>query len=81
MNTDWIPPESEDERKVREEAHRRLAAAARRAGYSIDRLHEMLAQVARNEAEARRFLAREVYRVSDDALDDLVRVRLANTGR
>jgi len=33
--------------------------------------------VARNEEETRRFLADEVYHVSDDLLDDLLRVRLA----
>ena len=80
MNPDWNSSEGADEedREVRHEAYRRLSAAVRRAGYSIDRLHEMLSQVATNEIETRDFLAREVYQVSDDLLDDLVRVRLAD---
>lgn len=38
----------------------------------------MLSQVAQNEAETRRFLADNVYGVSDELLDDLVRVRMAD---
>lgn len=80
-DSDWLSPENSDEQEARDEAFRRLAAAARRAGYSIDRLHEMLSQVAANEAETRRFLSREVYDVSDDMLDDLIRVRLGDLER
>ena len=60
----------------KKEAYERLSAAARRAGVSLEQLHSMLSQVATNETETRRFLADHVYGVSDDLLDDLVRVRL-----
>lgn len=60
----------------REEAYQRLVAAARRAGLPLERLHDLLSQVAHNEAETRRFLSTEVYGVPDELLDDLVRVRL-----
>jgi hypothetical protein len=78
--SEWSPPGGEDNAK-REDAYRRLAAAVRRAGLPAERLHQLLVQVAHNEAETRRFLAEEVYRVSDDILDDLIRLRLADRGR
>ena len=59
-------------------AYERIAAAARQAGVSLDRLHDMLRQVATNEAATRRFLADEVYGVEDDLLDDLLRIRLGD---
>lgn len=76
-DTPWAAGDSPEEQAARHEAYRRLSAAARRAGYSLGALHELLRQVARNEEETRRFLAEEVYHVSDDLLDDLIRVRLA----
>lgn len=78
--SEWSAPDGEGDAQ-REEAYRRLAAAVRRAGLPVERLHHLLAQVAHNEAETRRFLAEEVYGVSDDLLDDLIRLRLADRGR
>jgi arginine deiminase len=77
----WEPGDSPEEREARREAHERLLAAARRAGVSMQRLHDLLAAVAHNEAETRRFLAEEVYGVPDALLDDLIRVRLNDLGR
>lgn len=76
----WNPGETPEERAARAEAYERLAAAARRTGTSLERLHDLLRQVARNETETRRFLADEVYGVSDTLLDDLIRLRLADIG-
>jgi hypothetical protein len=76
MSDPWHPGETPDERAARAEALRRLGDAARRVGISLERLGAMLRQVARNEAETRRFLAERVYGVPDELLDDLLRVRL-----
>ena len=72
----WQPGETPDEVAARREAYARLTAAARRVGLSLERLSELLRQVAHNESQTRRFLADEVYGVPDDLLDDLLRVRL-----
>lgn len=72
----WNAGETPEERAAREAAYERLAAAARRTGTTIERLYDLLRQVATNEAETRRFLAEEVYDVPDAHLDELVRVRL-----
>lgn len=74
----WHPGETPDEQAARREAYERLVAAARRVGLPLERLGSLLRQVARNEAETRRFLADEVYGVPDALLDDLVRLRLAD---
>jgi hypothetical protein len=79
MRPPWSPGETPEEQKARREAYERLAAASRRVGFTLERLHEMLAKVAANEIETRRFLADEVYRVDDDLLDDLLRVRMAES--
>jgi hypothetical protein len=76
MREPWHPGETPEEQAARREAFDRLVGAARRAGMSLDRLGQLLREVARSEAETRRFLAEEVYGVPDDLLDDLVRVRL-----
>lgn len=76
----WSASGGEGDTK-REEAYRRLAAAVRRAGLPMERLHQLLSQVAHNEVETRRFLAEEVYGISDDLLDDLIRLRLADSER
>jgi hypothetical protein len=73
----WDPGETPDEQDARRQAYERLSAAARRVGLSLERLSDLLRQVTTNETETRRFLSREVYGVSDELLDDLVRVRLA----
>lgn len=78
MDQPWKPGDTPEEQAARQEAYRRLAAAARRVGVTVDQLGKALREVARNEAETRRFLAEEVYGVSDDLLDDLVRVHLAD---
>jgi hypothetical protein len=78
MADPWHPGETPDERAARAEAYRRLSAAARRVGVSLERLGSMLRRVADNEERTRRFLAEEVYGVPDDLLDDLVRIRLAS---
>lgn len=78
MQEPWKTPETPEEQAIRREAHQRLADAVRRAGYPLEYLAQLLGQVARNEAESRRFLAEEVYGVPDDLLDDLVRVHLAD---
>jgi hypothetical protein len=78
----WSTGEGQGEGEAeREEAYRRLAAAVRRAGLPMERLHQLLAQVAHNETETRRFLADEVYGISDDLLDDLIRLRLSDSAR
>jgi hypothetical protein len=77
----WQPGETPEERRAREDAYHRLAAAARRAGLSLDTLHDLLRQVAVNEAETRRFLSEHVYGVPDELLDDLIRVRTEDLGR
>jgi hypothetical protein len=78
MREPWKSEETPEEQAMRREAQQRLAEAVRRAGYPLERLGQLLAQVARNEVETRRFLAEEVYGVPDDLLDDLVRVHLAD---
>jgi hypothetical protein len=47
----------------------------------LHQLHDLLAAVARNETETRKFLTDEVYGVPDSLLDDLVRVRLKELGK
>lgn len=81
MREPWEAEETPEEEAIRREAYQRLADATRRAGYPLERLAQLLRQVARNEAETRRFLAEEVYGVPDDLLDDLVRVHLADSTR
>ena len=66
---------------AKREAYDRLVAAARQAGVSLERLRSMLQQVVTNEAETRRFLSAEVYRVPEELLDDLLRVRLSDLSR
>ena len=78
MREPWQPGETPEEQAARREAYARLSAAARRVGVPLERLGGLLRQVAHNETETRRFLSTEVYGVPDDALDDLLRVRLAD---
>ena len=77
MTEPWHPGETADEQAARREAYQRLVDAARRIGLPLARLSEGLKQVAHNDAETRQFLAREVYGVPDDLLDDMVRIRFA----
>jgi len=74
----WQPGNTPEEQAARREAYARLSASARRVGVSLERLGDLLRQVARNESETRRFLADEVYGVPDTLLDDLLRVRLTD---
>ena len=76
MSQPWTPGETPDEQAARREAYERLAGAARRVGMSLDRLGHLLRQLLKSEVETRRFLAEEVYGVPDEALDDLLRIRL-----
>ena len=76
----WEPGETADEREARREAYQRLVNAARRIGMSVDRLSDVLRQVASNETETRSFLT-EVYGVPDALLDDMLRIRLADLQR
>ena len=76
----WGGELSDEERLRRQEALERLAAAARRLGVSADRLAALLRGLESNETATRKFLAEEVYGVSDELLDDVVRVRLAELG-
>lgn len=78
MREPWHPGETPEEQAARRAAYERLASAARRVGMPLGQLRGALRQVMQNEAETRRFLADEVYHVSDDLLDDLVRIRLAD---
>lgn len=80
MREPWRPQQTPEEQAIRREAHQRLADAVRRAGHPLERLAQLLSQVAQNEVETRRFLAEEVYGVPDDLLDDLVRFHLADNG-
>lgn len=77
----WQPGETPDEQDARRQAYERLSAAARRVGLSLERLSDMMRQVATNETETRRFLSREVYGVPDELLDDLLRVRMEEEGK
>ena len=81
MAEPWQPGETPEEQAARREAYQRLVDAARRVGVPLDRLARAIGEVARNEAETRRFLTEEVYGVPDDLLDDLVRVRLKDLPR
>jgi 8-oxo-dGTP pyrophosphatase MutT (NUDIX family) len=72
----WQPGETPEEQAARREAYERLSAAARRVGLPLERLGDLLRQVANNETETRRFLSEQVYGVPDALLDDLLRVRL-----
>lgn len=81
MRQPWEPGETPEEQAARREAYQRLVDAARRVGLPLERLGSALREVARNEAETRRFLADEVYGVPDELLDDLVRVRLSDLPR
>jgi hypothetical protein len=81
MREPWQPGETPEEQAARREAYARLSAAARRVGVPLERLGNLLRQVAHNEAETRRFLSDEVYGVPDDVLDDLLRVRLEDLAR
>jgi len=47
----------------------------------LRRLSTDMRRVLRNETETRRFLAREVYRVPEDWLDEVIRVRLTDLVR
>jgi hypothetical protein len=80
MRQPWEPGETPEEQAARREAYQRLVDAARRVGLPLEQLSGALRQVARNETETRRFLAKEVYGVPDALLDDMVRVRLADLG-
>lgn len=80
MRQPWEAGETPEEQEARREAYQRLVDAARRVGLPLERLGSALREVARNEAETRRFLAEEVYGVPDELLDDMVRVRLADLG-
>ena len=79
--TPWNPGDTPEEQSTRQDAYERLVAAARRTGTSIEQLHDLLRQVARNEEETRRFLGEEVYGVPDELLDDLIRVRLSDLNK
>lgn len=74
----WERGETPEEAEAREAALRRLSDAARRVGMSLAQLAALLGQVSHNEQETRRFLSDEVYGVPDDALDEYLRVRLAD---
>lgn len=76
----WQPGETPEEQQARRDALRRLGEAARRVGLPLEQLARMLRQVAANETETRRFLAR-VYEVGDEGLDELVRDRLRGLER
>ncbi|HET8655743.1 MAG TPA: hypothetical protein VFL93_09540 [Longimicrobiaceae bacterium] len=78
MREPWRPQESPDEEAARQEAYRRLSDAARRIGLPLERLGALLARVADNERETRRFLAERVYQVTDAELDELLRRRIAD---
>lgn len=58
---------SDEERRNR--AYRRILAAAREGGTSLDRLHELLIQLEQNEAQTAELL-RTVYGIPDEFLSD-----------
>ena len=80
MDQPWHPGDTPGEQDARRLAYLRLVNSAKRVGVSLARLHDMLGQVAANEAATRAFLAGEVYGVPDDLLDDLVRVHMEDLG-
>lgn len=61
---------------LRREALERLAAAARRLGLPAERLALLLRKLEANELATREFLAREVYNVSEEELDQLIKRKL-----
>jgi hypothetical protein len=71
MNMEGDPQE-------REQEYARLAAVARQAGLPIERLAAALRALARAEGETRRMLARDVYGIPEELLDDVLRIRLSD---
>jgi hypothetical protein len=65
----------EDPRE-REEEFARLASLARQAGLPIERMAAALRALERAESETRRVLARDVYGIPEELLDDVLRLRL-----
>jgi len=72
----WLPDETPEEEARKREIYQRLLDTARRIGVPLENLHRVLANLARNEVETRRFLSEEVYGVPDALLDEMVRVRM-----
>jgi len=62
----------------REREMGRLAAVARQAGMPIERLAAALRALAEAESETRRMLARDVYGIPEELLDDVLRLRLSD---
>jgi hypothetical protein len=62
----------------REREFVRLAAVAREAGMPIERLAAALRALAEAESETRRMLARDVYGIPEELLDDVLRIRLSD---
>lgn len=73
-----MPGSSEDER--RNHAYRRILAAAREGGTSLERLHELLTQLEENETQTAELL-RTVYNIPEEFLSDYLdlMVREAST--
>lgn len=67
----------EDDPREREQAFARLSEMARQAGLPIERLAAALRALERAESDTRRMLAREVYGIPEELLDDVLRVRLS----
>lgn len=74
-------PDSPDERR-RNDAYRRILAAAQEGGTSLDRLHELLRQLEQNEAQTAELL-RTVYGIPEEFLSDYLElmVREASSAR
>ncbi|HEX6924882.1 MAG TPA: hypothetical protein VF167_05610 [Longimicrobiaceae bacterium] len=72
------PPADDDAR--RREVLERLAAAARRLGLPRERLALLLRKLEANEEATRSFLAREVYGVTEEELDEMLRRELGEGG-
>lgn len=75
MNDPLRSDPSPEEEARRREALERLAAAAHRVGLPRERLAALLRKLHSNEAETRRFLADEVYGVSEEEIDQLLKRR------
>jgi hypothetical protein len=66
----------EHDPEERAEEMSRLASVARQAGLPIERMAALLRALEQAETDTRRVLARDVYGVPDELLDDVLRLRL-----
>jgi hypothetical protein len=72
----WQEPAGEEHQAAYRRIVERLRGLAADNQAALERFRDDLRLVLRNEEATRRLLAEEVYRVPDEWLDELLRVRL-----